>query len=329
MTYTTFMYKLAARSAQEDSKNKGSKKRNAGGIETTSRGGVLGGLLALGAMDKLYDYSSPKGRNMDFLPPGKQNAFNIESQNRRLNRLLRSQGYQQSKMYTDPDGTVRQIITNPDSHKSIVTELGVARNTLRNSPGTIWKNDIDSSLADAMGVDKKDGVVQYEPGSLAHTNLGDMSTDVAKMLRPSAVDQIGRGARALNGVSTVFAGLVGTGRNTNPEIQKKYDRIGKAIVGAGTLGGLVNAGINAHASYRSGKILQAAGIKDRRSFLGQYKSLPGDLLLAATPAIAYYSTRHLPDKIKGLYNRLTNRNAAKEPRQELSKKQLSYINRQN
>lgn len=237
MPCTNIMYKLAAHSAQEDSANNRSKKRNADSIETTSRGGVLGGLLTLGAMDRLYGYSSPKSRNTDFLPPGKQNAFNIKSQNRRLNRLLRSQGYQQSKMHTDPDGTVRQIITNPDSHKSIVTELRVARNTLRNPPGSIYKNDIDTSLADAMGVDKKDGVVQYEPGPLANTNLGDMSTDVAKMLRPSAVDQIGSVARKVNGVSTVLAGLVGTGRNTNPEIQKNYDRIGKAIVGAGTLGG--------------------------------------------------------------------------------------------
>jgi hypothetical protein len=117
--------------------------------------------------------------------------------------------------------------------------------------------------------------------------------------------------RILNGLSIPVLAGVGSIRYRDPEKQNKIDRYAKYGVGIGTLAGLLNVGVELDASYKGYKMLRDSGLMTPDAPLSKklapFVGIPTYLAVAAAPAAAYYGSRYLPEKIKGLYDRLKNR----------------------
>lgn len=111
---------------------------------------------------------------------------------------------------------------------------------------------------------------------------------------------------------TPLAGVSGALRFKDPENQRKADMVGKGVTGIATLGGLATLGTELDASYKGYKMMRDSGMlkhvkgvrKNLGSRLGPFVGIPTYVAGAAAPAATYYATRHLPDKIQGLYDSL-------------------------
>lgn len=127
---------------------------------------------------------------------------------------------------------------------------------------------------------------------------------------------IGRIGKNIGLAGTALAFGAGVRRSQNPEQQKRLDAIARAGAGLGTLGFLGDVAVEADASNKGYKMMRDAGmLKHTKGVprtlsrrLGAFHGVPTYTLAAASPMLAYYGARHLPDKLHGLYTNLKQRN---------------------
>lgn len=127
-----------------------------------------------------------------------------------------------------------------------------------------------------------------------------LANAIAESLKSPKLEKLDKGGAGAALGSAALGGFLGTLRSTDPETQKRYDRVGKTVAGIGTLAGLARAANNAHTAYQGSKMMGAA---DTRPFLGKYNKLPVDLAIAALPAATYFGARYLPGKIGKLFSK--------------------------
>lgn len=253
----------------------------------------LGATTAGNLVNKAYTSKVLGINNQNLNRERPQSQF--RKQIKRTEQMLNTRGFQKDNFYYNQ-------FNNPQTGAKILLDPEVSRMREFGGPH-ITDTDILGKRSVHLGANELGST-----RTLAH--------ELGHGLQSSRRLAVGRIGKNIGLAGTALAFGAGIRRSQNPEQQKSLDNIAKAGAGLGTLGFLGNVAVEADASNKGYKMMRDAGmLKHTKGVprtlsrrLGAFHGVPTYALTAATPILAYYGTRHLPDKLHGLYTNLKQRN---------------------
>lgn len=268
--------------------------------ESTDTSNVSGTAVAtgLGAMtagelaNKAYASKVIGINNQNLNQERPQSQF--RKQLKRTEQLLNTRGFHKDKFFYNQ-------FNNPQTGINLVLDTEVSNMRKFGGPH-ITNTDYFGRRAVRLGANELGST-----RTLAH--------ELGHGLQSSRRLAIGRIGKNIGLAGTALAFGAGVRRSQNPEQQKRLDTIAKAGAGLGTLGFLGDVAVEADASNKGYKMMRDAGmLKHTKGVprtlsrrLGAFHGVPTYALAAASPMLAYYGARYLPEKIQGLYNSLKNK----------------------
>lgn len=218
----------------------------------------------------------------------------FRKQLKRTEQLLNTRGFHKDKFFYNQ-------FNNPQTGINLVLDTEVSNMRKFGGPH-ITNTDYFGRRAVRLGANELGST-----RTLAH--------ELGHGLQSSRRLAIGRIGKNIGLAGTALAFGAGVRRSQNPEQQKRLDTIAKAGVGLGTLGFLGDVAVEADASNKGYKMMRDAGmLKHTKGVprtlsrrLGAFHGVPTYALAAASPMLAYYGARYLPEKIQGLYHSLKNK----------------------
>lgn len=226
----------------------------------------------------------------------------FRKQIKRTEQMLNTRGFQKDNLYYNQ-------FNNPQTGSKILLEPEVSKMREFGGPH-ITDTDILGKRYVRLGANELGST-----RTLAH--------ELGHGLQSSRRLAVGRIGKNIGLAGTALAFGAGIRRSQSPEQQKSLDNIAKAGAGLGTLGFLGDVAVETDASNKGYKMMRDAGMLKRTKGvprtlsrrLGAFHGVPTYALTAATPMLAYYGTRHLPDKLNGLYTSLKQRNTRPDTKQ--------------
>lgn len=247
---------------------------------------------------------------------GKQTTPVIKRQVQEMSDLLRTRGFKQTGTVKTFDNYDSPSFSSPRYKQNIVFEPNhptVRVGGPNMQPKVVIKKKNPADILPEVGFDYSTRNIHMGRGS-AYGGTGTLAHELGHGLQGKRTIQANIYGKNLLQSSAVGAGILGALRSDDPNTQKTYDRIGSAVAGAGTLGGLTTAATEFDASLKGYKMMRDAGkFKGLKGMgriskrLSPFRGVPTYLMGAAAPAATYYGARYLPEKIQGLYHSLKNK----------------------
>ena len=246
---------------------------------------------------------------------GEQTTPVIKRQTQEMSDLLRTRGFKQTGTRNNGLGYDMPVFSSPKYKQNILFEpndITLERSGPNMTPEmefTMGPNGFPSKVK----LNYNNRMIHVGRGN-SYGSTGTLAHELGHGLQGKrAILANGHGIRIM-GLGTMGAGIAGALRSDDPNKQKTYDRIGSAVAGAGTLGGLTTAATEFGASLKGYKMMRDAGkFKGLKGMgriskrLSPFRGVPTYLMGAAAPAATYYGARYLPEKIQGLYHSLKNK----------------------
>lgn len=260
----------------------------------------LGATIAGDLVNKAYTSKVLGINNQNLNRERSQSQF--RKQLKRTEQLLNTRGFHKDKFFYNQ-------FNNPQTGTNLVLDTEVSNMRKFGGPH-ITNTDYFGRRAVRLGANELGST-----RTLAH--------ELGHGLQSSRRLAVGRIGKNIGLAGTALAFGAGIRRSQSPEQQKSLDNIAKAGAGLGTLGFLGDVAVETDASNKGYKMMRDAGMLKRTKGvprtlsrrLGAFHGVPTYALAAATPMLAYYGTRYLPDKLNGLYTSLKQRNTRPDTKQ--------------
>lgn len=246
---------------------------------------------------------------------GRQTTPVIKRQTQEMSDLLRTRGFKRSGTIKGFEDYEYPSFSSPRYKQRIAFEPNhpTVRFAGPNMSPNVEIKEILKGFPPEVKLNYNERMIHLGRGN-SYGSTGTLAHELGHGLQGERTIRANVHGKNIMGLGTMGAGVMGSLRSDDPNTQKTYDRIGSAMAGAGTLGGLTTAATEFDASLKGYKMMRDAGkFKGLKGMsriskrFSPFNGVPTYLMAAAAPAATYYGARYLPEKIQGLYHSLKNK----------------------